>query len=101
VRAEPEIPDDVVAKPADLVGGDGRADPRRELRCREEATRAIAALEDERPQPRLREVRGRDQSVVTGADDYGVVLPPRQLRPPSSSEASAAPATRRGGPRRP
>ena len=74
-RAQPEIANDVIAKAANAVG-DRRAHAGRDLLGREQTACTSAPLEDERPEPRFREVRGRDQTVVAASDDDRVVSLP-------------------------
>ena len=73
VGAQVEIPNDRRPQPPDGVG-----QPRHpnavERRRLGRAADVTAPFEDERPPARLREVRGRNQGVVTAADDGDVVL---------------------------
>jgi hypothetical protein len=97
VSAQPEVADDVVPKTADTVGSGGRTHARRNFIGRKEAARTGAALEDEGLQPRLPEVRGRDQAVVAGPDDDRVVSLPGQVQAAflERSERSTCNAARR------
>ena len=76
VRAEPEITDDVVTKASDAVGRNRRPHTGRDLLGGQGAARPASPLENQRPEPRLRQVRRRDQAVVAGPDyDRVVSLP--------------------------
>ena len=99
MRAEPEVAHDLGAQTSHAVGGNRRAHARSDLLGRQQTAGAAAALENERPQPRLRQVRRRDQAVVAGAHDDRVVSLPRHERPqtafPSRSERRTWSAARR------
>ena len=76
VRAEPEVTDDVVTETSDAVGRNRRAHTGRDLLRGQRAARPASPLENQRPEPRLRQVRRRDQAVVAGPDHDRVVSLP-------------------------
>ena len=57
VRAEPEVTDDVVTKTSDAVGRNRRPHTGRDLLGGQRAARPASPLENQRPEPRLRQVR--------------------------------------------
>ena len=76
MRDEPKVTDDVVTETSDAVGRNRRAHTGRELLGSQEAARLATPLENQRPEPPLREVRSRDQAVVPGPDHDRVVSLP-------------------------
>ena len=76
MRAEPKVTDDVVTETSDAVGRNRRAHTGRDLLGSQEAARPASPLENQRPEPRLRQVRSRDQAVVPGPDHDRVVSLP-------------------------
>jgi len=76
MRAEPKVTDHVVAEASDAVRSNRRTHTGRDFLGSQKAARPASPLENQCPEPRLRQVRSRDEAVVAGPDyDRIVSLP--------------------------